>query len=50
MSSASDARREHEQRLAAAESKAVIQLRNMNTKTKTLSPELLRQMNAFKIL
>jgi hypothetical protein len=50
MSSASDARREQQQRLAAAKSETVIELRNMKTKTKTLIPGLLRQMDAFKIL
>jgi len=43
-------RREHQQRLAAAESETVIELRNMKTKTKTLATELLHQMDAFKIL
>ena len=36
----------HQQRLAAAESEAVIELRNMKTKTKSLTPERLRKWDA----
>ena len=37
----------HQQRLAAEEREAVIQLRNFKIKTKTLALELLRRMDAY---
>jgi xylulose-5-phosphate/fructose-6-phosphate phosphoketolase len=37
----------HQQRLAAAEGETVIWLRNMKTRTKTLTPELLREIDAY---
>jgi hypothetical protein len=47
MSSANDARREHQQRHPTAGSRAVIQLRNMEMEVETLTPELLHTMDAY---